>query len=71
MLAAGQDPAEQDRRVNRGNLRIPQPFACIHVGPMEVESAVVLHCFPQETKCVDNAAARFGVGNVAALVADA
>src|SRR4029077_7371929 len=38
---------------------------------MEEESAVVLHFLPQKTKCVDGAAARLGVGNVAALVADA
>ena len=59
VLAAGENPAKQDGGVHRGDFRVPQPLAGVHIGPVIEETAMIRQFLPQETKRVQDAIARF------------
>ena len=52
MLAAGEDAAKQNRRVDRRNFRIPEPLARVDIGPVVEETAMVRQFLPQKAKRV-------------------
>src|SRR5580704_16590379 len=71
MLPAGEYSAEQNRSVDRRYLRIPNPFTCYNVGPVEEESAMRRHLFPQETKRSDNTCPRVRKGYPSSVLCNA
>ncbi len=71
MLPAGQDAAQQNGRVDRGDFGIPDSFAGVDVGPVIEESAMVGQRFPQKAQRGQHPVARLGKRNEAALLSDA
>ena len=58
VLAAGQDAAEQDGGVDRGDFGIPDPFAGVDVGEVIEESAMRRQLPPKKYEGVDSADGR-------------
>ena len=71
ILAAGEDAAEQDGGVDRGDFRVPQPLAGIDIRPVVEESAMIREFLPEKPHRIEDAIARLRVRNEAALVGDA
>ena len=71
VLAAGEDSAQQNGRVNGGNLGIPNSLSVINVGKVVEEAAMVRQLLPEEPKGGKNAFQRIAGGNEAALISDA
>src|SRR5690349_3609069 len=50
ILLAGDNPAQQNGRIDRGHFRIPHSFAGIYICPVIEKSSVVGQLSPQESK---------------------
>ena len=71
VLAAGEDPAEQNCAVDGGDFGIPEAVAGVDVGPVVEEAAMVRHLFPKKAQPGEDPAARFIIRDPPALLADA
>ena len=71
VLAAAQNPAQQNRGVDRGDFRIPKPFAGVDVGEVIEKSAMVGQGLPQEAQRVEDAGTRLVERNKTALLPNA
>ena len=71
VLSAGQDSAEQNRRVNGRDLGVPHSLASVEVGKVKKESAVRRQLVPQVRQGLHNAQSRFSMADKAALITDA
>ena len=61
--AAGEHAAQENRRVDRRDLRIPFPLAGGDVGPVVEEAAMVWYLFPQEAQTTNRPIDRLIVGH--------
>ncbi len=71
MRLTGEHAAEQDGRIDRGNLRLPQPLARIDIGPVIEKAALVVQLLPQESQSYQRAVSRLRIGDIPAVLADA
>ncbi len=71
VLPAGQNAAEQNRRVDGRDFRIPRPFARVYVGPVIEEAPVNGQLLPQKPQGGKNSLAGIGERDKASLLPDA
>src|ERR1035438_1002504 len=71
VLSTSKNAAEQNRRINRGNFRVPNSFARVQISEMIKESPMRRHLLPQKTKREQNPIARLVKRNESALLRDA
>lgn len=69
VLPASQNPTEQNGRVHRRNLGLPQSFARADIGPVVVKTPLLRHFFPKKTQSRESAVACLGIRNVPTLFA--
>jgi len=71
VLSAGKHSAQQDGCIDRGHLRVPDPFTGVDICKVEIESAMGGQLMPKERERLQNPQSGIRVRNVTAFLCNA